>query len=117
LKKSDLKTGMRVETVSGELYIVLTDYTTINYGHQDIFFCGKNGFLIGEKYDDQLRRGYDEADYYSVKRVYACPGDGHVLDLSEKGKLLWEREEPKEMTIEEIQQKLGYKIKVVESHK
>ena len=113
MKKSDLKTGMRVETTGGSLYIVFKDYDTLNYGHQEIIFLSEGGFTIGGRYDEQLRR--DGPDEYSIERVFACPSDSAIMDLNRKGNLIWERVKPKEMTVEEIQQALGYKIKVVES--
>jgi hypothetical protein len=66
--------------------------------------------------EDLICPGSSNLDIVKVE----CPS--HVYDMfiySQNGKAqfntIWERFEAKEMTVEEIQQALGYKIKVVES--
>lgn len=52
---------------------------------------------------------------YMIEKVYREASDARYWDLDEKD-LLWEyseNEEIKEMTIKEIEDKLGYKIKIV----
>lgn len=117
MEKADLRTGMRVKTREGNVYIVLKDYDTANYGHQDIFFCGEYGFLIGTRYSEDLTYVQGEGGRYDIVQVFSNFLDGCILDIENLGSLLWERTKTKEMTVEEIQQALGYKIKVVESRR
>lgn len=110
MKKSDLKTGMRVRFKNGRIYIVIRDYDTASYGHQDVLFVNNVGFMVGSDYrEDLLYRD----DNYSVSEVYSSPVDSYFLDIERKGRLLWERQEPKEMTLEEIEAELGYPVRVI----
>ena len=110
MKKSDLKTGMRVRFKNGRIYIVIRDYDTASYGHQDVLFVNDFGFMVGSDYGEDLLYRDDD---YSVSEVYASPSDSYFLDLERKGRLLWERQEPKEMTLADIEAELGYPVKVV----
>jgi hypothetical protein len=54
-----------------------------------------------------------------VVRIYQPIGNIHYLkteylNYNKDYLILWQREEPKEMTIEEIQKELGYKVKIIE---
>lgn len=90
------KTGMRVETREGELYLVLKDCDTM-YGDGHIVFANfdQNGFLCEEDYDDDLleQSGMEE---YDIVKVYAIDKEkivfGTVLDPNKKY-LIWERSE------------------------
>ena len=117
MKKSDLKTGMRVETNKGNIYLVIKDIECKLYGHQDLAFVNKNGFLIGSNYDESLKNinGDNEFD---IKRIFAITFfDKHFLQKSllnlDKRYAIWEREEPKKMTDSEIEKELGYQIEIV----
>lgn len=91
-----LKTGMRVETREGELYLVLKDCDTMyNDGHIVFANFDQNGFLCEEDYDNDLleQSGMEE---YDIVKVYAIDKEkivfGTVLDPNEKY-LIWERSE------------------------
>ena len=113
MKKSDLKTGMFIETRNGGKYLVMLDpdcedmeLINFNGGYMPLYYY--NNELI---FTEQSLRGFD------VVKVYSVEGSIHRL-LSDKEhmkfKLVWEREEKtKEMTVKEIEKKLGYKIKIV----
>lgn len=101
--KSDLKDGMVVEYRDGDRRIVLNNK-----------FVWRSGYLDFEDFnDDFVSRGGS----YKIVKVYISSAttlddwcNDHFLEL------IWERkEEPahKEMTVEEIEKELGYKIKVV----
>jgi hypothetical protein len=111
MKKSDLKTGMRVKLQGGQVYIVVLDYETTNYGHQDIFFISKSGFMVGSNYDEDLV--YRGDDSYDIIEVYSRPLDAFLLDIKQRGELLWKRQPPKEMTLAEIEKMLGYPVKII----
>lgn len=112
MKKSDLKTGMVVETRNGEKYLVMLnpdckDRELINF---------KGGYMPLYNYNNELmlkkfNKGFDIVKVYSVgSSICWLLGDKEQMEF----KLLWEREEEtKEMTIAEIEKELGYKIKIV----
>ena len=57
-----------------------------------------------------------KVDFLDIDEVYGytlCGYEAHKFEVDNR-ELLWEREEVKEMTIEDIQKALGHKIKVVE---
>ncbi len=113
--KSDLKDGMVVENRDGERGIYLNGRLYHMDGFND----------IDSNWDDELkfceRRFHRQDKHLDIVRVYAvrpCAYGGVEALLSDTDnlELIWERkEEPehKEMTVEEIEKELGYKIKVV----
>lgn len=118
MTKSDLKTGMVVKTRNGKMYLVM-----LNPDCEDREFIDFNddGWLRGSGFNDDLTRNtdyYDNSDY-DIVRVYTA-GSGicrlfNKIDFLDSLKLLWEREEkPIEMTVSEIEKKLGIKnLKIV----
>jgi myo-inositol-hexaphosphate 3-phosphohydrolase len=73
--KSDLKTGMRVRFRYGDVYAVLKDCDTSEYGHQDILFANPkgNGFMVGSSYGNNLLM-YErsEKEYDIVEVLVTC---------------------------------------------
>jgi hypothetical protein len=117
MKKLDLKTGMRVTLRNGSVSIVLKECSF--YEHKDAYNVYVNkecsSWDMFQYWNDDLT-----GTIYSKYDVMKVEQPRHPYEIfKENGtfKTVWEREELKELTIEEIQQKLGYKIKVVESHK
>lgn len=105
--KADLKDGMIIEHRDGDLFIVLGDR-----------IVAKNGYWTLDDYNDDLTdRNHKGADIVNVYKTKS----GVLNDIDDVYNkdyltLIWERkEEPeyKEMTVEEIEEKLGYKVKVV----
>lgn len=109
----DLKTGWRVRTRNGDTYIVLRGCETDDYGHQDVIFADfYNGFLIGSDYDENLLDTTDSD--YDIIRVYKTKVNGEVINRNYMGDLVWERtDEPKDMTLSEIEDALGYPVRIV----
>lgn len=107
--KADLRDGMVVEQRDGDMYLVLAGMVVRKRGYN----------RIGD-YDDDLKcAGYTGGDNVKVYRI--TPGSlGCIEDVFIKGnlELIWERKEPKKMTVEEMRQKLeeltGEKIEVTE---
>lgn len=112
----DLKPGYRVVLHNGSVGIYVLEGV------------GQKPYIYGE-YGEKLTRnirfynGGDDTDgnetytsyEYMIEKVYREASDARYWDLDEKD-LLWEyseNEEIKEMTIKEIEDKLGYKIKIV----
>lgn len=85
MKKSDLTTGMRVEHRSGWVGIVLKDIGVIGYD---------NGYSFLTYWDEYLFN-MDETDRsWDIVKVYeGFVANSAVLNLKEKGKLLWTRTE------------------------
>lgn len=106
--KADLKDGMVVEQRDGGMYIVLAG-TTVGKGEYNS--------IVG--YTDGLKwAGYKGGDIVKVYRI--TPGSlGCIEDVFIKSnlELIWERKEPKKMTIEEMREKLeeltGEEIEIV----
>jgi translation initiation factor 2 beta subunit (eIF-2beta)/eIF-5 len=112
MKKSDLKTGYKVKTKNGINWVVIKDVETMMYGHQSLLLAKEGGFEIGDLYNDDLT--FARNDEYSIVEVFENRNSSSILNPKEKGKLLFKRETPKEMTVEEIEKELGYKIKIIE---
>ena len=115
MKKSDLKSGMTVKIRKGERYLVIKNYETKLYGVCDVL-VNKNSFLTLNDYNEDLILK-DKNDFqFDIMEVYKPVYDSHIFDFEEH-ELIWEREEAKEMTLEEIEKELGYKIEIVKEDK
>lgn len=96
--KSDLKDGMVVE------------YRCKDYGKRMVvgnMLIGEDGSHRLEAYENDLTQGYAESQL-SIIRVYKIKNERnfkHIMD-DDNLELIWERKEPKKMTIEEMRQKL-----------
>lgn len=105
--KADLKDGMILEFRDGFRYMLMGKRA-----------YGKNGWSDFDRgHKDDLTSSIFNNDT-DVMKVYLVKDDarGFLYDLfSDKNLvLLWEREEEtKEMTVAEIEKKLGYKVKVI----
>lgn len=106
--KDDLKVGMLVEIRSGQRAIVMPT----KYG--ELYFMFRNDSAKLDMFDENLKCVTD-LKHLDIVRVYNLPhGKTSYYDLySSYRDLLWERKEIKEMTIDEISEALGYKVKVV----
>ena len=95
--KADLKDGMVVEQRDGGMYLVLAG-TAVGKG--------EHNSIVG--YTDGLKwAGYKGGDVVKVYRI--TPGSlGCIEDVFIKNnlELIWERKEPKKMTVKEMKQKL-----------
>jgi hypothetical protein len=104
--KPNLKDGMVVETRDGYLYLVIG-----NRLHGKLLY----GFL-NDWIDDLTNPASSDLDIVKVYTVADGATDISSLFNYRNLTLIWERkEEPKhkEMTVEEIEKELGYKIKVI----
>lgn len=109
---NDLRSGMVVETRDCERYLVLVNGNDIHMmGSNGVYYMGN--WEVRQLYHDDLTRKHNNTDQ-DIMKVY-----GRVTTfkaVNETKNLLWEREESTEMTVEEIEELLGYKIKVVADH-
>lgn len=104
----NLESRMVVETRSGNRYLVIKD-------DEDFYFmdtAGNTRLKIarasGTTFDDHMKH-YDPN--FDIMKVFEKVGTINRAKTTEE--LLWEREEPKKMTLKEIEQKLGYDIEII----
>lgn len=108
--KADLEDGMVVE------------YRCKDYGKRMVvgnMLIGEDGSHRLEAYENDLTQGYAESQL-SIIRVYKIKNERnfkHIMD-DVNLELIWERKEPKKMTVEEMRQKLeeltGEEIEVMQ---
>ena len=110
MKLDDLKTGMIVTTRNGDSHIVMRD------------FVDSGDILAGLSDSNDITNSYIELSYYKqdmknnvlsgldIMSVYTSYL--HCIDIPKK--LLWQREEYKEVTMKEIEEMFGCKVKIVE---
>ena len=95
--KADLRDGMVVEQRDGGMYLVLAG-TAVGKG--------EHNSIVG--YTDDLKwAGYKGGDIVKVYRI--TPGSLRCIEdvfIKNNLELIWERKEPKKMTVEEMRQKL-----------
>lgn len=105
MTKKDLESGMVVEIRDGRRYLVIKKADGINFMNLD----GTNHF--DEKYMKDDMTFPEWRDRCDIMRIYR--GGVTLNDCKTTKDLLWERKEPKEMTVAEIEAALGYPVKVV----
>ena len=104
----DLKTGMVVTLRNGASNIVMRDF--INEG--DLLVNMSENKVIGWLYlnDYTTDMKYKDVDAFDVMQVYRA----RFYCISSKEALLWERKDDyKEVTMQEIEEKFGCKVKIV----
>lgn len=95
--KADLRDGMVVEQRDGNMYLVLAGMAVRKCGYNEM-----------NCYTDDLKcKGYTEEDIVKVYRI-TPESLRRIEDVFIKSnlELIWERKEPKKMTVEEMRQKL-----------
>lgn len=97
--KADLKNRMVVECRNGGRYMLVDDRLLSNDGYNFLY-----------SYDEDLIIRNREVKEYDIMKVYAKINN---LDLESANDILWERLEVKEITMSEIEEKFGCKIKIV----
>ena len=109
----ELKTGMIVETRNGNSYIVMRD------------FIDDGDVLAGLSDSDNITNTWTSLSAYNkdmehnllpeidIMSVYAS----YLYNIDKPEKLLWKREEYKEITMREIEEMFGCKVKIVEEDK
>ena len=112
--KDDLKVGPVVKTREGGLYMIMPKNDDSLIMVRD----GRHGEPVENYLPDlihNLSGRFDCVKGLDIVEVYGRPEfKYYALDIStEYRPLLWKREEPKEMTHEEIEKALGYPVKIV----
>lgn len=92
--KADLKDGMVVEYRDGDRRLVI-----------DKYLIGKNAYYELSTYNENLEDKYPRLTIMKVFKIRQRAILERILD-DDNLELIWERTEPKKMTIEEMRQKL-----------
>ena len=126
MKKSDLKTGMIVETRNGQEYVVFLDickpqYILKNYSEKcrSVLVNSKDREWINfDNYNEDMCLD-DNNDSFDIMKVYIPNHPYSFMDTShekELRKLIWNREQTKsekEFTMKELENHFGCKVKIV----
>lgn len=107
---NDLKTGMIVKIRNGEYHIIMRDF--IDDGDVLAGLSCNNKILgtwtsLSNYNQDMTHSGVSYLDIVSVYASYPYSTDTPT-------RLLWERKEYKEVTMQEIEEKFGCKVKIIE---
>ena len=109
----ELKTGMIVETRDGDSYIVMRDFIDCGDILAGLSFNNKisdTWTSLSNYNQDMTNSRFPHIDIMSVYSSYP-----YSADTSKR--LLWERKEYKEVTMSEIEEMFGCKVKIVEEDK
>lgn len=104
MTKSDLKSGMVVECKNKERYIV-------TMFKEQLYLISEDNWISLRNFDESLK--CFSGDSYSIQKVYPVCVSGFNLMIRTNCKPIWERKEPKKMTVEEICRVLGYEVEIV----
>ena len=109
MKLNDLKTGMIVKIRNGEYHIIMRDF--IDDGDVLAGLSCNNKILgtwtsLSNYNQDMTHSGVPYLDIVSVYASYPYSADNPT-------RLLWERNEYQEVTMKEIEEKFGCKVKIV----
>ena len=112
MKNKDLETGMVAELRNGDRYIVVAG---------EDFAIG-----IDVKWEEMIviRSSVDTCNYNSdlthksnklrdIVAIFTIPGMDFTRMMWSCKKPIWERKEPKKMTVSEICKELGYEVEIV----
>lgn len=109
MKLNDLKTGMIVKTREGMYYIIMRDFIDDGDVLAGLSCNNKisDTWLSLSSYNQDMT--YPKLPSLDIVNVYASS----VYSADTPTKLLWERKEYKEVTMQEIEEKFGCKVKIV----
>lgn len=116
--KADLKVGYVVKYRNGNLRMVMP-----LEGGTLVLTSDDGSWLHSEDVNDDLTcrrvKWGEPTDSLDIMEVYGWSGwPSNAMYVATAGrKLLWKREDPKKMTVSEIEKELGYKIEVVADEK
>lgn len=106
---NDLKTGMIVKTREGKYHIIMRD------------FIDQGDILAGLSYDNRISNSWINLSKYNQDMTHSEIPSLDIVDVYASSvysadtptKLLWERKKHKEVTMQEIEEKFGCKVKIV----
>ena len=104
----DLGTRMVVETRDKCRYLVFRDKEEIHFMNANGNTCIRNSQGFGPRYDENMKNGNPDKDILKV-----FPKVNTFEEVKTVNGPIWERKEPKKMTVAEIQKELGYGVEVI----
>ncbi len=116
MKLSDLETGMIVTWRNGTELVVMIDYECQSDIERRIFVNEKDRCWLRFGYyreDMKMMNGHTEFDIVKVELATHPYGFLNLEFEKENRKLLWSEEIVKEVTMAEVEEKFGCKIKIV----
>ena len=107
MKKQDIQLGMAIEYHCGKRALVIS----VN---NEVLFSDSNGYMRLEDYNDDLLviNRHDDSDKWDIDKIFKVTM-GCSIDAMLKGyflKLLWERQQEVELTLDEIAEKFGIPV-------
>lgn len=117
MKKSDLKTGMIIETRAGETGLIMKDNC---YGEDAVVFADDNWTGLNRFLEDMTWTGAtggvsDYCKTVDIMKVFTPDLPSGFLKRDSKFKSwapIWERKEIPEFTMTELIKKLGFEFKI-----
>lgn len=100
--KADLQNRMVVELGDGEDYLVI-----------DGLLLSDSGFMRLSRYKNDLTISDSNAKKWDIVKVYDKTNILPPFGAFVPPQLLWERKEVKEVTMAEVEEKFGCKVKIV----
>lgn len=122
MTKSDLKTGMIVTLRDGEEYVFIKDFVVgnnycIGFSKDGAFInTQKKSWVSLDAYKDNLITNEIYNKHFDIMKIEMANHVYSIVDTSydkDSRRLIYEREEPKQMTVAEIEAILGYKVEIV----
>lgn len=104
----DLESRMVVETRDKCRYLVFRDKEKIHFMNANGNTCIRNSRGFGLLYDKNMKNGNPDKDILKV-----FPKVDTFEEVKTVNGPIWERKEPKKMTISEIEKELGYEVEVI----
>lgn len=105
----DLESRMVVKTRSGDRYFVVRENDGFYLMNTNCETHIRILMTYGATYSDDMKHNDPQRD---IMKVFKKVDSINRAKTTEK--LLWEREEPKKMTLKEIEQKLGYDVEIIQ---
>ena len=118
--KSDLKTGMLVRFRRGTIGVVMLKCYEYSDKIIEVNATSDAYALSLGSYEEDLSYSIsmeNQFDIMEVRKPMLYPDLSHVDKEFKRSEVIWKREEPKELTVAELEKLLGYKVKVVTDKK
>ena len=113
MTKSELKTGHVATLRNGQKYMI---YKDVCFSGKTTVLIASNGHIYLDSFNDDLT--HHNSGSFDIIKIEECllamnlvQNVDQIYELHMKH--IWERKEPKKMTVAEIEAILGYKIEVV----
>lgn len=104
MTKNDLQTGMVIEIRNGSRFLIM------RMPDGNILASSNSSWMHINEHNEDLTC---ETDSLSVVKVFEPYTSTLARMVSTEYEPIWERKEPKKMTVEEICEALGYEVEIV----